>query len=467
MRAGRAERGELGARVQLTGRRGSRAVAAATALLLCGAVPLAGCGTRLPARDFAGPAPSAVGGNPASDTGVTPTQVKVGIVTSLTSPLGTEVLSGPRYGALAFFQALNAAGGLHGRSVQVVTCDDSGSGFGNQACVHKLIDQDQVFAFTAGSVLDYAGAPYVSARAVPDVGSQPLGTEYDRYPHLYGIYGSSAPRDGRSVGWDGTLFLSTEVYRFFKERLGVKRAAVVAYNQAESLSYAHQIEQGLAAEGYHVLTQTVDLALPAFPAVATALAADGTQVVFDAMDTRGNTGLCQALDAAGVKLVAKVTNVQNWTQTVGTDFASAPGCRDALWATSASRNYEDTRYPAVAQFRGAVAKYFPDREPLLSAWELEGWAGAQWLTDAMDSCGAQLTRACVERFMNRTQPYDAHGLLIPTGFTPEPRPSGLTHACLDVARWQQSTPAGRPGWVTQVPDMNTNCFDVPQLPYQP
>ncbi|WP_425556136.1 ABC transporter substrate-binding protein [Kitasatospora nipponensis] len=441
------------------------AVLAAALLVVCGS--LSGCGTRLPESDFAGPAPTVTTGNPASDTGVTAGQIKIGIVTSLTSPLGTEVLAGPRYGALAFFRALNASGGLHGRTVQVVTCDDSGSGLGNQECVHKLIDQDQVFAFAAGSVLDYAGAPYVNSRSVPDVGSQPLGTPYEQYPRLYGIYSSNAPRDGRSVGWDGTLFLSTEVYRFFQERLGVRRAAVVAYNQAQSLSYAHQIELGLTAEGYHVLTRTVDLALPAFAAVATAMAADGTQIVFDAMDTRGNSGLCQALDAAGVRLTAKVTNVQNWSQTAGRDYAAAPGCRNVLWATSSSRNYADTRYPAVQQFRGAMARFYPEREPLLSAWELEGWAGAQWLTDAMDSCGAALTRACVERFMNRARPYDAHGLLLPADFVREPRPSGPTRACLNVARWQDDTPAGGPGWVTQVPDMDTNCFDVPQLPYQP
>jgi hypothetical protein len=69
--------------------------------------------------------------------------------------------------------------------------------------------------------------------------------------------------------------------------------------------------------------------------------------------------------------------------------------------------------------------------------------------------------------MNRSQPYDAHGLLIPTDFVPLPRPSGTTRACLDVARWQDGTPAGGPGWVTQVPDMDTTCFQVPQLPYQP
>ncbi|MFE3498817.1 ABC transporter substrate-binding protein [Kitasatospora sp. NPDC059160] len=439
------------------------------ALLLALLPLLAGCGTRLPDGAFtarATPAPGA-GGNPSFDTGVSATAIRIGIVTSLTSPVGSEVFSGPRYGAQAFFQALNDRGGLHGRTVEVVTCDDGGSGIGNQDCVHRLVDQAHVFALVSGSVLDYAGAPYVSGKAVPDVGGQPIGTAYDRWPHLYGIYGSAAPRDGRAVGWNGTLYQSTEVFRFFKQRLGADSAAVVAYNQADSARYAGQLKAGLEAEGYRVLLQTVDFALPNFQAVAAAVRADGSQLLFDAMDSRGNAALCRALDEAGVSVAAKVTTVQNWSESVRTDYAASPNCRNALWATSSSQNYEDEQHPAVHDFRAAMARSYPDRADRLSAWELEGWAGAQWLADALDSCGAAPTRVCVEAFLNRAEPYDAHGLILPASFVPQPPPSGPTRACLNVARWQDSAGGGRGGWVTQVPAMTTDCFDVPQLPYRP
>ncbi|MGW6913792.1 ABC transporter substrate-binding protein [Kitasatospora sp. NPDC054939] len=452
-----------------------RAAAAVAALLLT-AVAATACGTRLPDSAFTAPvttAPatgttgSAANGG-ATDTGVTATEIRIGMVTSLTSPVGSEVFSGPRYGALAFFRSLNERGGLHGRTVKVVTCDDGGSGIGNQDCVHRLIDRDQVFALVSGSSLDYAGAPFVSGRGVPDVGGQPIGTAYDRWPHLYAIHGSSAPRDGHAVGWNGTLYQSTEVFRFFKERLGARSAAVVAYNQADSARYADQLRAGLEAEGYRVLVQTVDFALPNFQAVAAAVRADGSQLLFDAMDTRGNAALCRALDEAGVRLAAKVTNVQNWSAGVGRDYQTSPVCRSSLWATSATLNYEDAdRYPAVREFRTAMAQWYPDREPLLSAWELEGWAGAQWLTDALDSCGAEPTRACVERFLNRPEPYDAHGLILPASFVPEPAPSGPTRACLNAARWEDAAGGGRGGWVTQVESMTDTCFEVPQLPYTP
>jgi len=379
----------------------------------------------------------------------------------VSSILGTETFSGPLYGAQAFFRALNDSGGLNGHPVKVIPCDDSGDGGDNQTCVHQLIDQDHVVALVATTALDYAGAPYVSAKGVPDIGGQPIGSAYDQYPHLYQIYGSSEPRNGKAVGWNGVEYQTTEVYRYFKQKLGLHNAAVVSYNQADSAGYAAQLVQGLQAEGYHVLNETVDFALPNFAAVAAGMKAAGTQLLMDAMDTSGNVALCQSMAAAGVQVTAKVTNVQNWTAQAGSDYSGAPGCLNALWVTADSRSYEDVRYPAVAAFRAAMRRYYPDREPLLSQWELEGWAAAQWFTDAAVSCGAQVDRACLDHFMQRPQLYDAHQLLIPTDFVPLPPPTGPQHACLNVARWQNG------GWVTQVPDMDTNCFEVPALPYRP
>ncbi|MEZ0089045.1 ABC transporter substrate-binding protein [Streptacidiphilus sp. EB129] len=430
-------------------------LARAAAMAAVAALLLSGCGSRLPERDFSGAAPAP--GSPSTASA----PITVGIVTSLSSLLGTDTFSGPLYGAEAFFRALNASGGLNGSQIKVVTCDDSGSGSGNQTCVHQLIDQDHVVALVATSALDYAGAPYVSSQGVPDVGGEPIGTAYDQYQHLYAINGSSEPRDGRSVGWNGTEYQTTEVYRYFRQKLGLHSAAVISYNQADSARYAAQLVQGLKAEGYQVLNETVDFALPNFGAVAAGMKAQGTQLLLDAMDTRGNVALCQAMTGAGVSVAAKVTNVQNWSAQTGSDYGGVPGCLNALWVTSGSRNYEDVRYPAVAAFRAAMRRYFPDREAKLSQWELEGYAAAQWFTDAAASCGATVDRACVDAFMQRPQPYDAHGLLIPADFVPTPPPTGPQHACLDVARWQNG------GWVTQVPDMNTNCFEVPALPFRP
>ncbi|MFD7664648.1 ABC transporter substrate-binding protein [Streptomyces sp. NPDC059788] len=440
-------------------RRAAEAAGAAAAALLLALT--AACGSRLPESDFEhrGTAPA---------TGHAPEPVVVGIITSTTSPVGGEAFTGPRDGALAHFAALNARGGVNGRPVRAVTCDDGGSGVGNNECVRKLLTEDKVFALVATTALDYAGAPRVSAAGVPDIGGQPVGAAYDTYPHLYGIYGSQAPRDGKAAGWGGQLYGGTEVYRYFKRAQRARSAAVVSYNQAASAAYARLIVRGLEAEGYDVLTEQVDFALPNFAAVAAGLRDRGADLVFDAMDTHGNAQLCEAMDAAGVRPTAKVTNVQNWSDSVVQDYKDSPGCRNALWATGASRNYDDPGSgpggAAVREFRAGMARYAKGKP--LSQWQLEGWAAAMWFADAARSCGPRLTRACVERFVALGAPYTARGLLLPASFRPLAEPPVTDRSCLSVARWRDAARGGRGGWVTQG-DMDTTCFTVPQLPYRP
>ena len=437
------------------GRRDSarRAAAIASVVLLCG------CGTRLPDSAFtaSGPTPA-----PLAQSGVTANQITVGVMASVSGPLGNETFSPPGYGARAYFAALDARGGVNGRTVKVVTCDDQSTGSGNQQCVHRLIDNDHVFALAATTVLNYAGASYVNSKGVPDVGGEPVTTAYDTYRHLYSIAGSDEPRNG-TAGWNGKIPNSTEVYRWLAQKLGARTAAVVYYNQADSARYARQIEHGLRAEHFTVVPEEVDFALPDFTSAALDLKARHVDVVLDALDTSGNGALCKAIDQQDVHVTAKVTTVQGWNAQVRKDYADAPGCRNALYATAGERNYEDTSIPVVKQFRDDMVKYFPGRESKLSMWELEGWTAAQWLTDAISSCGASVTRACVETFLNRREPYDGHGMRVPVGFPRLATPPSTTRACFNVARWQDSAFGGKGGWVTEVPDMMTNCYQVPEL----
>ncbi|MGW3310399.1 ABC transporter substrate-binding protein [Streptomyces sp. NPDC001073] len=427
-------------------RRVRAAEAAAAVLLLLGS---AACGSRLPESDFDH-------GDSRTPTVADGTPIRVGIITSATSPVGGDTFTGPRDGAKAYFDRLDARGGIDGHPVEVRLCDDGGSGVGNNACVHQLIDEDKVVALVATTALDYAGASRVSHARVPDIGGQPIGAAYDTYPHLYGIYGSLAPRAG-TPGWGGRLYGGTEVYRYFRREQGARTAAVVSYNQAASAAYARLVEQGLKAEGYRVVTEQVDFALPNFRAAAADLKQQGADLVFDAIDTHGNAQLCRAMDEVGANVVAKVTNVQNWTSTVPEDYKNSPRCRNALWATGSSRDFDDTSHAAVRDFRDATKGLKTHTQ-----WQLEGWGAAMWFTDAARSCAKTgVTRACVDAFMDRSENYTADGLLVPVSFERLAAPPRTRRTCLSVARWQD----GR-GWVPQG-DMNRTCFEVPQLPYSP
>lgn len=416
------------------------------------------------------PGSGRTGGRPntASDEGVTATTITLGQVVSRSNPFDPKAFVGPLYGAAAFVDDLNARGGINGRTVRLVTCDDHGDSNRNTSCIHSLLDGSHVFALVSQSVFSYGGASYVQAKAVPDVGSQPIDTAYDRWSHLWDVYGESYPRNG-TVGYGGRLIGGTEVYQYFKQRYGgALKAGVVYYNVADSQRFGQSIATGLRAEGYTVLEKQINFALPDFDSAVLDMKSQGVKYVYDSLDTGGNVSLCRAMDADGLspQVTAKVTTTQGWVGSIRTDYADSPGCRNKLWATGNDLNYDDLGKPQVKRFRDAMTRLHLDEPDQLSEWALEGWAGAQWLTDAMRSCGADLTRRCVEAFMGSGTPYTAGGLLTARSFRKSP-PQKTALTCINAARWQDSADGGRGGWVTQVADMNRNCFDAKQISYQP
>jgi branched-chain amino acid transport system substrate-binding protein len=95
--------------------------------------------------------------------GVTDTEIKLGMCNALTgnsAALGTGV----KAGAEAFFARLNAAGGVNGRRLSLVSYDDGYEPPRTVANTTKLIEEDNVFA-----LFGYVGTPTSSA-IMPQVG---------------------------------------------------------------------------------------------------------------------------------------------------------------------------------------------------------------------------------------------------------------------------------------------------------
>ena len=456
------------ARPRLIDHMATAARCAAAALVLLAA----GCGTRLPESAFApratGSATPSASTSPAAIDGVTATTLTIGTIVSLSNPFDSKAFAGPSYGLRAFIDDVNRHGGINGRQLVLRLCDDGGNGTQNVLCVRKLVEQDHVFALVSSSILNYGGAQLVNAKGVPDIGAQPIDSAYTRYAHLWDVTGENYPRDGR-IGWNGELRGGTEVYRYFKQAFPAVplHAGVVYYNQSASKAYAQSIARGLQREGYRVVSAEVNFALPDYDSVAIKFRHAGVRYVYDAIDRAGNERLCQALDDNRLYVTAKVTTTQSWNAGVAGDYRASPRCRNTLYATGGSRNYDARTVPAVARFRAAMARLEWDDADSLSQWALEGWAGAMWFADAAASCGQQLTRACVETYMGRRTPYDADGLLIPRDFKVGTPTLAAHRSCLNVVRWADAAAHGAGAWVEQVPDMTRNCFVVPSIAYRP
>ena len=87
-------------------------------------------------------------------------EIKVGMSGALTGP-AQALGKGMKAGIEAYFARVNAAGGIGGRSLRLVALDDGYEPRNAGANMHKLIDEEKVFA-----VLGNPGTP-TAAVAVP------------------------------------------------------------------------------------------------------------------------------------------------------------------------------------------------------------------------------------------------------------------------------------------------------------
>ncbi len=352
--------------------------------------------------------PAAGGPNTASDVGVTATTIKIGNVISIKGLAGPDQFPPYYYGAAAYFNDLNARGGINGRKVVFQTCDDEYTQTGNVKCVRDFVDKTKVFAFVATACGVCDGLTYAADQGVPAVGG--LATDFRSYAlkHYWPNGGNPYPQNGK-IGFKGKVYYGTGIYRFFKEKYNVKKAGIVYYdNAAPSKNAALGFAEQMKVEGIEPFLYGLNVALPQYDSAVLDMKSRGVTAVFDAIDITGNQNLCKSIDSNGLKLTAKVSSSAAWVEKVGKTFSSP--CRKAIFSSEApaSLPYSETGNPEVAKFRAAMERYFPSKRDEMHQWSLDGWANAMQFADAAVACGAALTRSCLEVGLDK--PYTARGL---------------------------------------------------------
>lgn len=107
----------------------------------------------------------------AAEVGVTDTEVRVGQFAAQTGP-AAELGKRMQLGMLAHFNAVNAAGGINGRKLTLVSRDDGYEPEKAIAAVKALIDEDKVFALvgSVGTPTNLAAVPAINAAGIPLIG---------------------------------------------------------------------------------------------------------------------------------------------------------------------------------------------------------------------------------------------------------------------------------------------------------
>jgi branched-chain amino acid transport system substrate-binding protein len=349
-------------------------------------------------------------GNTASDTGVTPTRVTVGNVSGLTGPLANSFNQGAE-AVEALFAAVNAAGGICGRSLSLDVEDDQQNASTNASDVADLIPK--VLAF-AGSTSDgdNGGVPNMAQAGAPDFGFA-INCNRSESPTYWSAAGGSCYQpQGPGKGpyaIDDSAFALAKQAGYFPTKL-----AFLSYNIAISAQAAQQFEYVYQHTfgGTPCFTDfSISPASASLESDVAQMQASGCNGVMTTLDVTGNAKLLQAMAQQSFTMPYTYTTFDGYTpdqiSTAGQSAAQGLTIGVPFIPLSESN-------PTVQLYQQELASYEPGKQP--SGFGFLSWESAQMLVYALIASGHNPTRASVTKVVGSLQNWTGGGALGP--YTP-------------------------------------------------
>ncbi len=338
----------------------------------------------------------------AASNGVTADTITLGAYLPLTGPIA-DVGSAALHGGMAYFNAVNARGGVHGRKLRWVTADDGYQPARALAAARRLIESDRVLGIfgTTGTGTALAVLPYLRQQkalllfpyaAASQVLSPVIPTVFSILPTYAEQAGTLTEhlvkeRQAKRIAFiymnESENTLAAERGAAVLRRLGMDPVASVSFekNTADFSSAVLQLQQ--AQPDYVVEAATTP---------------DFARIIQQGL-SRGFTpqwcGISTATDSIMIKLLG----------------AAAEG---VLGISPLKGAMDDD--PAVAEYRRDLAASYPDDNP--SAYNIFAYAGAKLLVAALEKTGPELTQDGLVATLNGMKDFDT-GLTGPISFSPQ------------------------------------------------
>ncbi len=312
--------------------------------------------------------------------GVTATKITLGAFTSLTGPAAAYAVL-PK-ASQAYFAYINAQGGVYGKQIEYILCDDAFNPTQSVQCAKKLVEQDNIFAAfcNLGGPGNQAALPYLDEQGVPSMFICANNAEFvtpltgTNSLHFMGaptyLVDGKALADyvlknlpGKKIGFlVQTTGFGADVEKSAKEALG-SGAQVVGTEKAES-SAADLSSQVLNLKGAGAEVVIVAV-LPNQAANAIKVAAQN-----------GWKPAWLVAEAGTEKLL---------------DLIGDPSISDGIIRTAEFRSFNDLNDANVKKWHDLMAQYGEANLPFGQATAY-GWCRAEMMVEALKLAGPNLTR---------------------------------------------------------------------------
>jgi ABC-type branched-subunit amino acid transport system substrate-binding protein len=348
--------------------------------------------------------------------------VTVGGIYDETGPFDATV---ERDTVRAYFDLVNAAGGVNGYKFQLLECDSAYDPTQAHQCAQRLISQNVLAIVGWLSVSgEQPETSYLNSQGIPMIGGLGVPSEF--------VTPLSYPATANA------LTLGTAMGNHAKD-VGVKAPGIIVLNVNFIKPVETTLLNALHANGIHEKSvDEVDPTKPDYTDEAIKIRSEGADSIIAVLDPFSYARLFQALDRQDFhpKILAS-----------GLDKKSANYGSSVYGAFSLTPLVEPDGHMSdqtMSAYYGAVRKYFPSQVSALDVYSEGEWAAAEVFTEAVRRLGSTpLTRKSLVDSLNGIQNFST-GLTVPISYH-----AGSAHDPNRCYQWihnQQGTWATDSGW---------------------
>jgi branched-chain amino acid transport system substrate-binding protein len=332
--------------------------------------------------------------------GITPTTIKVGILTDLSGAAASSFATSP--GAMeARFKAINAAGGIHGRKITWVVDDTTSTPTGAETAAKDLVENKGVYAIAELSNAFYGAAPYLAQAHVPIAGLGLDGSEWCQQPNT-NLFSTTGDCSTQTVAYgDGGFY----------KAIGATKLSYVESNVQAAINEGNQVYASVKRDGLSACDKTiVPLGSVDFSAFALSFKADGCNAAECACVLSSSLAMATALHQAGlnkVKIIFAAGPTNDIYQNAQDEAAAAnayfPGIGSSPTYTNA----------ASKAFLAELKKYDPGyKGGLPDLGTADGWSVANLMGEGLQQAGKNPTPASFVTNLRKVSNWSDSGLAV-------------------------------------------------------
>jgi len=318
------------------------------------------------------------------DTGATDTEIKIGNIMPYSGPASAYGVIGKT--EQAYFNMINAAGGINGRKINFVSYDDAYSPPKAVEQARKLVESDEVlFIFNSlGTPSNSAIQKYMNSKKVPQLFVATGATKWNdakEYPW--------------TMGWQPSYQSESQIYAKYllKEKPNAK-IAVLFQNDDYGKDYLKGLKDGLGAKAASMIIaeESYETSEPTIDNHIVKLKSTNADVFIDITTPK--------FAAQAIKKVAEIEwkplhILNNVGASVGSVLKPA-GFENSQGIVSAAylKDVSDPQWendPGMKTFLAFLAKEFPEGNKLDNS-VVVGYGVVQTVVQVLKQCGDNLTR---------------------------------------------------------------------------